>query len=86
VSTDRLGVPAQVDPLVTSVKYWAFISYSHYDKDVVEWLHSALEPYRVPQLDPHVEPRPLAKPVIPGDDMYWCPTYGFRASETAATI
>ena len=49
MSTDRLDVPARVDPPVTSFKYWAFISYSHHDKDAVEWLHSALETYRVPR-------------------------------------
>jgi hypothetical protein len=32
-----------------SFKYWAFISYSHHDKDVAEWLHTALETYRVPR-------------------------------------
>jgi WD40 repeat protein len=30
------------------VKYWAFISYSHTDKEWGDWLHKALETYRVP--------------------------------------
>ena len=28
-------------------KYWAFISYSHQDKKWGDWLHKALETYRV---------------------------------------
>lgn len=30
-------------------KYWAFISYSHRDRACAEWLHHALESYRVPR-------------------------------------
>ncbi len=30
-------------------KYWAFISYSHRDRAWAEWLHKALETYRVPR-------------------------------------
>ena len=30
-------------------KYWAFISYSHADKQWGDWLHHALETYRVPK-------------------------------------
>lgn len=30
-------------------KYWAFISYSHQDKAWGDWLHKALETYRVPK-------------------------------------
>src|SRR5689334_13547543 len=30
-------------------KYWAFISYSHRDKSWGDWLHKALETYRVPR-------------------------------------
>jgi eukaryotic-like serine/threonine-protein kinase len=30
-------------------KYWAFISYSHRDKRWADWLHRALETYRVPK-------------------------------------
>lgn len=33
------------DPL----KYWAFISYSHQDRDWAQWLHKAIETYRVPR-------------------------------------
>lgn len=32
-----------------SYKYWAFISYSHRDQAWAEWLHKALETYRVPR-------------------------------------
>ncbi len=31
------------------VKYWAFISYSHKDKTWGDWVHKALETYRVPR-------------------------------------
>lgn len=30
-------------------KYWAFISYSHKDKEWADWLHKSLESYRVPR-------------------------------------
>ena len=30
------------------MKYWAFISYSHKDTGVADWLHNKLETYRVP--------------------------------------
>lgn len=33
----------------TEFKYWAFISYSHADKKWGDWLHSALETYKVPK-------------------------------------
>jgi len=32
----------------TDYKYWAFISYSHQDKKWGDWLHKALETYRIP--------------------------------------
>ncbi len=31
------------------MKYWAFISYSHRDKPWGDWLHKALESYRIPR-------------------------------------
>jgi WD40 repeat protein len=34
--------------IVTPLKYRAFISYSHADKDWGDWLHKALERYRIP--------------------------------------
>jgi WD40 repeat protein len=34
---------------VESPKYWAFISYSHRDAKWADWLHRALETYRVPR-------------------------------------
>ena len=30
-------------------RYWAFLSYSHKDSETADWLHGALERYRVPQ-------------------------------------
>lgn len=35
-------------PVEADYKYWAFISYSHQDKGWGDWLHKALESYRVP--------------------------------------
>ena len=29
-------------------RYWAFLSYSHRDAEIADWLHGALEKYRVP--------------------------------------
>src|SRR5437879_6107303 len=31
------------------MKYWAFLSYSHTDKKWGDWLHKALETYRIPR-------------------------------------
>ena len=40
----------QADPGATDrFRYWAFISYSHQDKEWGDWLHKALETYRVPR-------------------------------------
>ena len=30
-------------------RYWAFLSYSHSDKETAEWLHKALESFRLPR-------------------------------------
>ena len=30
-------------------RYWAFLSYSHKDSEIADWLHGALEKYRVPR-------------------------------------
>jgi len=35
--------------MAADFKYWAFISYSHADRKWGDWLHSALETYRVPK-------------------------------------
>jgi eukaryotic-like serine/threonine-protein kinase len=32
-----------------SPRYWAFLSYSHKDSAIADWLHGALEKYRVPR-------------------------------------
>ena len=34
---------------IVEPKYWAFISYSHQDRTLGEWLHKAIETYRVPR-------------------------------------
>jgi WD40 repeat protein len=36
--------------MATEFKYWAFISYSHADKKWGDWLHGALETFKVPKL------------------------------------
>lgn len=36
--------------MATEFKYWAFISYSHADRNWGTWLHSALETFRVPNV------------------------------------
>jgi MTH538 TIR-like domain (DUF1863) len=36
-------------PTATAFKYRAFISYSHHDRRSAEWLHKALENYRIPK-------------------------------------
>ena len=35
--------------VTSDFKYWAFISYCHRDKKWGQWLHEALETYRVPK-------------------------------------
>ncbi|MDR3418963.1 MAG: TIR domain-containing protein [Nevskia sp.] len=45
VTLIRGAVRVQQEPY----KYWAFISYSHRDKAWADWLHKALETYRVPR-------------------------------------
>ncbi len=42
----------------TEFKYWAFISYSHADKKWGDWLHSALETFKVPKVLAGAEPQP----------------------------
>ena len=44
------GAPAPLNPPpdIAASRYRAFISYSHADKRVAEWLHRALETYRIP--------------------------------------
>jgi hypothetical protein len=49
-ATDR-SPPAQADhrhvPLLRT-RYYAFLSYSHKDRELAEWLHRELERFRVP--------------------------------------
>lgn len=51
------------DNIQPEYKYWAFINYSHQDKQWGDWLHKALETYRVPL---HLVGLDL-KPWDPGD-------------------
>jgi hypothetical protein len=37
------------EPEGEQFKYWAFLSYSHQDKDWADWLHRSLETYRIPK-------------------------------------
>lgn len=39
----RSGAPSHTH------RFWAFLSYSHKDSDTADWLHGALEKYRVPR-------------------------------------
>jgi WD40 repeat protein len=45
------GGPANLSSgaVTPSFKYWAFISYSHQDRKWGDWLHHALETYRIPK-------------------------------------
>jgi eukaryotic-like serine/threonine-protein kinase len=42
-------VPAESDGVSNPPRYWAFISYSHADRAWADWLHKALERYRIPR-------------------------------------
>jgi len=42
-------VPAEAPNAPDMPKYWAFVSYSHADKTWADWLHRALERYRIPR-------------------------------------
>ncbi len=46
---DPTNVPAGQSPAVSVSGFRAFISYSHRDTKVAEWLHRAIETYRVPK-------------------------------------
>lgn len=39
---------APPQPLAPAYKYWAFISYSHRDKQWADWLHKSIETFKVP--------------------------------------
>jgi eukaryotic-like serine/threonine-protein kinase len=41
-------VPTDADKVGDRSEFWAFISYSHADRAWADWLHRALERYRVP--------------------------------------
>ncbi|MBV8214687.1 MAG: toll/interleukin-1 receptor domain-containing protein, partial [Verrucomicrobia bacterium] len=47
MSTPVPATVQSIDP--DTFKYWAFISYSHRDRKWGDWLHRALETYRVPK-------------------------------------
>jgi hypothetical protein len=42
-------VHAEPDKGSGEFKYWAFLSYSHTDNKWGDWLHKALETYRIPK-------------------------------------
>jgi WD40 repeat protein len=46
-------------------KYWAFISYSHIDEPWAQWLHRALETYRVPKRIVGGDARLAARRIFP---------------------
>src|SRR5436305_2866381 len=46
---DAAGEPAARRPLRLRRRYYAFLSYSHKDKDLADWLHRELERFRVPR-------------------------------------
>jgi len=48
-ATDRSDADATISrtPRLRT-RYYAFLSYSHKDKDLADWLHSELERFRVP--------------------------------------
>lgn len=51
-ANDAVALGGTVDlsaPTTSAFKYRAFISYSHQDKHSAEWLHKALEGYRIPK-------------------------------------
>ena len=48
---DRVAIPrAELDVRVPRLRtrFYAFLSYSHKDKDLADWLHRELEEFRVP--------------------------------------
>ncbi|HKX92423.1 MAG TPA: TIR domain-containing protein [Sphingomicrobium sp.] len=45
----RAGAADSAHPHPSLPRYYAFISYSHRDKDLAEWLHKELEKFRVPR-------------------------------------
>ena len=48
---DRLAPIRAAHPGVSpraAQRYWAFLSYSHADSETADWLHEALEQFRVP--------------------------------------
>jgi hypothetical protein len=55
---DQREAPAQA----RSLRYWAFISYSHHDQKVAHWLHGTLESYRIPRA---LVNRPIGDITIP---------------------
>ncbi len=49
VSRRRAAGQGRRGPHAVTPRYWAFLSYSHKDSETADWLHGALEKYRVPR-------------------------------------
>lgn len=49
VSRERPGGSGRGGSPDRTPRYWAFLSYSHKDTEIADWLHGALERYRVPR-------------------------------------
>lgn len=49
VARRRAAGQGRRGPRAAIPRYWAFLSYSHKDSETADWLHGALEKYRVPR-------------------------------------
>lgn len=65
--------------MASAQKYWAFLSYSHEDAAVADWVHQALETYRVP---PSLVGRQIGSINVPGRLF---PTFRDRTELSAAS-
>ena len=48
----RGGCAVRRDACARKSRYFAFLSYSHRDEELADWLHRELEEYRVPRASP----------------------------------